>query len=553
MLAANSLTRTGVEGALKDPESFTELYYHTQLCYEWIDDKKQARYARFRLRSPEQIQEGGAIDENTETGPRLVLPRKHGDTRDPMHLRDEFKNRLNLDGPVEYILQAQFRTMEEQALDVTAPWDSMTYPWLDVAQISLNENIPDEEMPKYNDVAYNPAHTHDALKFPASHSADDLASLAMSGALVHYIGALARKKGSQYLYGDIAGLPGKPDYFPLPLGEVPTSKLLFLLKTAEKLPEELYPQDGDREKVAALLSSMPATALDLAVGSTRSANIPDDYFIQRRLNGYNPGTIRVVPAPENVSGEWTHVITHNLQNYAFKPGLYFPKYVQLRLNVNQGCTALHSIKIDEDETLYDPGSEGWQTAKWIFLQAEFVMQELKLHLARCHFNIVQYVMAIKGNLAPNHPVRRFIDPHLEGLIFINSNAVQQIIGASGFIPLASMLTQESVNGIMRNELKKLTYTWNPTTALPDDVPGDIFTPAAKAFWGLLDDYIAQDLLIPHVTELEEEANKQQITALFAELKERNLHTGWQQPDFAPSELPTLLKYIIYHASFLHEL
>ncbi|MEQ8752626.1 MAG: lipoxygenase family protein [Coleofasciculus sp. G1-WW12-02] len=544
MLASGSLRRYGVEAALRNPDSFTELYYHTQLCFEWVDSKKKSRYARFRLLNPNQSTEGGLLDENVEIGPRLVLPRERGDTREKNYLRNEFRQRLTGGAIVEYVLQAQFRSIEEKALDCSNPWDPNTYPWLDIAAIVLDQD--ESENDHFQEIAYNPGNTHFDLRLPDSYSVDDFASLGVSGALVHYFGSIVRAERTQYLYGSKDDLPGKPVYFPLPVTEIPSKRFLFLLEKYNFLTDKLYPSDGDHDKIEALVSAMPTTALDLAVGSIEPSDIPDSYFLERRLNGYNPGAIRESSGQEG----WTHELTHNLAKYDIKPGLHFPDFVQCRLVVDkQNGIKLHSIKIDDNEIT--PCQKQWQHAKHVYLEAEFVSQELKLHLARCHFNIEQYVMAIKRRLAPTHPVRAFIDPHLEGLMFINSSSVPKIIGSTGFIPIASMLTQGSIVDVIKNELSKLSYMWNPIADLPRDIPGDLFTPAATAYWELLKDYVEKGLVQPFKDELCTEANATQIDELFAELKQRSLYSGDQSPNYDSSELKSLLMYIIYHSSFLH--
>jgi linolenate 9R-lipoxygenase len=544
MLARGSLIRYAVEAALRNPNSFTELYYHTQLCYEWVDSKKKSRYARFRLLNPNQRTEGGLLDKNVEIGPRLVLPRERGDTREKNHLRNEFRQRFANGGKVEYVLQAQFKSIVPEALDCSTPWDPNTYPWLDIAAIVLNQDESENEY--YQEIAFNPGNDHFDLRLPDSHSVDDFASLGVSGALVHYFGSIVRAERTQYLYGSKDDLPGKPAYFPLPVTEVPSKRFLFLLEKYNFLIDNSYPADGDHDKVEALVSSMPATALDLAIGSVETTNIPDSYFVERRLNGYNPGAIRKSSCLEG----WTHEITHNLAKYNLKPGLRFPGFVQCRLVVDpQNGVSLHSIKIDDNEITAD--QEQWQQAKHTYLQAEFLSQELKLHLARCHFNIEQYVMAIKRRLAPTHPVRVFMNPHLEGLMFINTSAIPKIIGATGFIPIASMLTQGSVVDVMKDELSKLSYIWNPIDNLPTDIPGDLFTPAATAYWELLQEYVEEGLLKPFTNELGSEENAAQVGELFTELKERSLYSGDQPPNYDSSELKNLLMYIIYHSSFLH--
>lgn len=292
MLAAGTLRRLGVVDGLRDPSSYTEVRYHSKLCFEWIDLQRQSRYARFRLLDPSLATEGGRLRPDEEIGPRLLLPRRSGDTRSPTHLRDEFRARLGK-GPVNYVLQVQLRSMLPEALDCTVPWEAKTWPWMDLATISLSAGATGEQ--GIDAVAFNPANTHPDIVFPASRSADDLASLGMSGALVHYYGARVRSEGSQYLYGPPDALPGIPDHLPLPVRELPSRRYLFLPSLLPDIGAD-YPallgQGTVHDRSMQVQAAMPVTALDLQVGGIIGGEVRDVYFLDRRLNGYFPGAIR---------------------------------------------------------------------------------------------------------------------------------------------------------------------------------------------------------------------------------------------------------------------
>lgn len=542
LLVSGKLRRNGVVEALRDPLSYTEVRYHSQLCFEWIDRNRLVRYARFRLLDPKRKEEGGLLDSKEEIGPRLVLPRRPGDSRDKEHLRKEFRQRLTR-GPVEYLIQVQLRSFVPEALDCTVLWDADIYPWLNLATIRLIEDV--SEQPQYRDLAYNPGNTHATLQFPASRNADDLASLGMSGALVHYYGARVRREGTQYLYGEPDALPTLPDYLPLPMAELPSARYLFL---REMYPEvKLKPGEG-RDRAEQILTSMPICAMEIAVGRASGSapiEVPDKYFLERRINGYNPGAIR----DAGLNCDWSHDISFDLTPYALKPGLSFPGKVQCRIQSKANATTLHSIQIDG--TTYKPGDANWPSAKSQYLQAEFVLQELRLHLGRCHINMEQYALAGKRRLSVGHPVRRFLDPHIEGLMFINKVGVPLIVGTKGFITAASALTTGSITEIMRQELRKLSHLWDPVMALPQHaVWGDRFSPVVRVFWELLDEYVTQGLLTPFAAELEAAPYKQETAAFFAELQERSLYNQGTI-NFDPSELKSLLKYIVYHSTFLH--
>ncbi|KAJ9455045.1 Linoleate 9/13-lipoxygenase [Diplonema papillatum] len=73
----------------------------------------------------------------------------------------------------------------------------------------------------------------------------------------------------------------------------------------------------------------------------------------------------------------------------------------------------------------------WQYAKMTFNAMESVYHEGIGHLAHTHLVVEALLLSIKRSMPPKHPVRKLVDPHLEGTIFINWLAEQTLLKDGG--------------------------------------------------------------------------------------------------------------------------
>jgi linolenate 9R-lipoxygenase len=280
----------------------------------------------------------------------------------------------------------------------------------------------------------------------------------------------------------------------------------------------------------------------------RPDKFSDHFFVERRLNGFNPGKMKRV---ENQP--WQYIIRYNCQKYITKPGGIFPKKIEARFTLHDRCLKVHSIEYElkGTTTVKYPHDADWEWAKRLFRCAEFVLQEAQSHLARTHINVEQYAMAYYRNVI-NNPIKTLLEPHFEGLININKLGDQIIFGAAGVIPQASALDEKQVELLIKEEVSKLNYhNWHPKQhTLPDPIENNLFDRASLAAWEAIEIYVAyffssqRENIQKYWTEIE---------AMSADLVGHSILL----PEYGTlaianiDELQKLCTYLIYLTSFFH--
>ncbi|QUY41380.1 lipoxygenase family protein [Acaryochloris marina] len=274
----------------------------------------------------------------------------------------------------------------------------------------------------------------------------------------------------------------------------------------------------------------------------------DEFFVERRLNGFNPGKLNKVQ-----NKPWQYAVRYDCSKYQVEPAGILPKIIEARFCLNAQKLNVHSIEftMNGKPTIQTPGDEEWEQTKRLFRCAEFVLQESQSHLARTHMNMDQYAMAYYRNVV-NNPIKELLEPHLEGLININKLGASLIIGDKGFIPEASALEPASINDLIEEEIRHLTYrNWNPSVQkLPDFVANNYFDPAAIAMWELLTEYV--DGFISH--------HRTGIEACWNEIQDMSKDLSSHailKPELGKldilglEDLAQLCVYVIYISSFFH--
>ncbi|KAF8398460.1 hypothetical protein HHK36_017388 [Tetracentron sinense] len=154
--------RDAVWGSLRQADSYSELHYYSNVCrlFRFIDGKEM--YVKFKLRPYDgQIgEDSGKVDPMgilpPETG---AIPRDENDTRPLLFLADDFQHRVSSPGGVHYVFQLQFRPVphgeadRDNAVDCTRPWDQAEFPFIDVGEIIISQNLTREESEK---LEFNP-------------------------------------------------------------------------------------------------------------------------------------------------------------------------------------------------------------------------------------------------------------------------------------------------------------------------------------------------------------------------------------------------------------
>ncbi|KAJ9450687.1 Linoleate 9/13-lipoxygenase [Diplonema papillatum] len=77
------------------------------------------------------------------------------------------------------------------------------------------------------------------------------------------------------------------------------------------------------------------------------------------------------------------------------------------------------------------GEWAWKYAKIAFNAMESVFHEGVGHLAHTHLVVEAILLSLKRSLSRGHPLRKLVDPHLEGTVFINWLAEQTLLRNGG--------------------------------------------------------------------------------------------------------------------------
>ncbi|KAL5566579.1 hypothetical protein UlMin_029743 [Ulmus minor] len=154
--------RDAVWTSLRHADSYAQLHYYSNICRLFRFADGQEMYVKFKLRpSDETISEDtGKVEPigilPPDTG---AIPRDEKDTRPLLFLAEDFRSRVNKPSGVSYIFQLQFRPVPDDeatrdvALDCTKPWDETEFPFVDVGEINITENLSAEESEKLD---FNP-------------------------------------------------------------------------------------------------------------------------------------------------------------------------------------------------------------------------------------------------------------------------------------------------------------------------------------------------------------------------------------------------------------
>ncbi|CAK7339270.1 unnamed protein product [Dovyalis caffra] len=169
--------RDAVWMSLRNANSFAELHYYSNICRLFRFADGQEMYVKFKLRpSDENISEDSGKVEPTgilppETG---AIPRDEKDTRPLLFLAEDFQRRVSSPGGVRYIFQLQIRPVPHDeatcdiAIDCTKPWDESEFPYIDVGEIHLDQNLTSEESEALEFNPYIRSHEVDVIRATSS-------------------------------------------------------------------------------------------------------------------------------------------------------------------------------------------------------------------------------------------------------------------------------------------------------------------------------------------------------------------------------------------------
>ncbi|WOL12047.1 hypothetical protein Cni_G20811 [Canna indica] len=185
--------RDAVWDSLRNTNSYTELHYYSNICRLLKFDNGEKMYVKFKLRpfNPEIDEDSGQVDPKgilpPETG---AIPREDNDTRPLLFLADDFQRRVNSPDHVHYIFQLQLRQIpsdeaeREEALDCTRPWDETEYPYINIGEITIDQNLTSEESER---LEFNPFIRCDEVDVIKATSFSQSASIDHGRSLVYEI------------------------------------------------------------------------------------------------------------------------------------------------------------------------------------------------------------------------------------------------------------------------------------------------------------------------------------------------------------------------------
>ncbi|KAL5832110.1 hypothetical protein ACOSQ4_017464 [Xanthoceras sorbifolium] len=185
--------RDAVWMSLRNADSFTELHYYSNICRLFRFTDGQEMYVKFKLRPFDETisEDSGKVEPvgilPPDTG---AIPRDENDTRPLLFLADDFKRRVESPTGVRYIFQLQVQPVPQDeatrdiALDCTKPWDETEFPYIDIGEISIDQNLTKEESEKMEFNPYVRCHEIDVI--PAS-SCSQSASIDHGRSLIYEI------------------------------------------------------------------------------------------------------------------------------------------------------------------------------------------------------------------------------------------------------------------------------------------------------------------------------------------------------------------------------
>lgn len=560
---------------IRNPDSYTKLHYYSETTYQFVTVDGLEYFLRYRLiNSDDRQADSGWLDPKDVRMPLDFLPRMAQDTRSETYLQEDFCRQVR-GGGVNYTLQLQLQpvtadpTQTEVAKDCTIPWDEIQYPFLDIAQLSLTSILPAEWA---EPLEFNPYHAPAELGLILARTASETASVNHLRSVVYQISADMRKyllPNSSLVDWGVPKQPSLKDLFPYagdklgvdlpsfdprkPLPSRVQPKPRYAANFGLKLlPARALAPDGPEIGIVGVQEILQrgnvATYMPSNLTRMRPDKFSDDFFVERRLNGFNPGKLNRIKREA-----WQYAVKYDCSGYVVEASGILPKIIEARFTFGGQSLSCHSIKYEMNGecVVNRPGDNEWEWAKRLFRCSEFVFQEIQSHLGRTHMNLDQYAMAYYRNVE-NNPIRLLLEPHLEGLLNINKLGAGLIKGKTGFIPEASSLDPDEVDKLLIAEVKNLNYhNWSPKVqSLPDRIVNNHFDRAALAMWNVLKQYVGQ-FFKQHQVGIQ--AYWSEIEQMSADLTAHSI----LKPKLGTLEianladLQQLCTYTIYLSSFFH--
>ncbi|MEH2192193.1 MAG: lipoxygenase family protein [Nostoc sp.] len=362
-----------------------------------------------------------------------------------------------------------------------------------------------------------------------------------------------QRKANQEKFIYASNIPTFDVTKPLPPTVLPSTKWQYNFKVS------LYGLGGVRQILAAPNLKSGGTELNTISYLTpnltrlRPDKFSDEFFVERRLNGFSPGKLKRV---ENQP--WQYAIRYDFSGVSVDANGILPQFIEARFCLDGQQLHVHSIEfILHGETEIQnltPRDQNWEWAKKLFRSAEFVLHETVAHLGSTHLNIDQYAMAYYRNVV-NNPIIELLEPHFEGLLSINQQGLSELVGSEakeGVVPQLTALNFQDTQKILVEALKTLTYrNWSPRShTLPDYVANNHYDRAAIAFWQIINKYV-KDFFDQNQAGIQQYWSE--IEAMSKDLAAHSI----LKPELGTLDIKTLQDlrqmcvYVIYISTFQH--
>ncbi|XP_052307263.1 uncharacterized protein LOC18097267 isoform X6 [Populus trichocarpa] len=169
--------RDAVWMSLRNANSFADLHYYSNICRLFRFSDGQEMYVKFKLRPGDEniSEDSGKVEPMgilpPETG---AIPRDEKDTRPLLFLAEDFQSRVSSPGGVRYIFQLQIRPVPHDdatcdvALDCTKPWDESEFPYIDIGEVHIDQNLTGAESEALEFNPYIRCHEVDVIRATSS-------------------------------------------------------------------------------------------------------------------------------------------------------------------------------------------------------------------------------------------------------------------------------------------------------------------------------------------------------------------------------------------------
>ena len=164
----------------------------------------------------------------------------------------------------------------------------------------------------------------------------------------------------------------------------------------------------------------------------------DRWFARTRIDGPNPALIRRADDRAEIAALFPGVVLPSnaelfVLDYSHlrrarasaapSPGKHLPAPVALLAELDGALVTL-AIRVEIDAPVRTPHDEhAWEHAKLCVQTADFNDQTLRTHLHDCHAMMVPFALSTPRQLAPEHPIRLLLAPHLQHTLMVNQAAL----------------------------------------------------------------------------------------------------------------------------------